>query len=116
VSFLTEVEAPAGWFDDDLEQLGFVMNASRLWAYQPQWQERIFGPRGVSLGMIPIGPPGSAVGNALSEAAQAANDAGGLQFVIDAEDDRGIFQPSGGNGSVRRLFPSRHDSPGLDIT
>jgi alkylhydroperoxidase family enzyme len=29
-------------FDDDLEELGFVMNASRLWAYQPSWQRRIF--------------------------------------------------------------------------
>jgi alkylhydroperoxidase family enzyme len=42
VTFLPEVEAPAGWFDDDLEELGFVMNASRLWAYQPEWQEQIF--------------------------------------------------------------------------
>ncbi|HET6292602.1 MAG TPA: hypothetical protein VFG33_04490 [Kribbella sp.] len=29
-------------FDDDLAELGFVMNASRLWAYQPSWQRRIF--------------------------------------------------------------------------
>jgi alkylhydroperoxidase family enzyme len=29
-------------FDDDLEKLGFVMNASRLWAYQPSLQVRIF--------------------------------------------------------------------------
>jgi uncharacterized peroxidase-related enzyme len=29
-------------FEDDLAQLGFVMNASRLWAYQPSLQEGIF--------------------------------------------------------------------------
>jgi alkylhydroperoxidase family enzyme len=42
VSFLAEVIPPPGFFDDDLAELGFVMNASRLWAYQPQWQEQIF--------------------------------------------------------------------------
>lgn len=29
-------------FDDDLAELGFVMNASRLWAYQPELQAGIF--------------------------------------------------------------------------
>lgn len=29
-------------FDDDLEQLGFVMNASRLWAYQPDALDKLF--------------------------------------------------------------------------
>jgi alkylhydroperoxidase family enzyme len=43
VNFLAEVEPPPGFFDDDLAELGFIMNASRLWAYQPQWQEQIFG-------------------------------------------------------------------------
>ena len=42
MSFLAEVIPPPGFFDDDLAELGFVMNASRLWAYQPQWQEQIF--------------------------------------------------------------------------
>jgi hypothetical protein len=42
VSFLAEAIPPPGFFDDDLAELGFVMNASRLWAYQPQWQEQIF--------------------------------------------------------------------------
>jgi alkylhydroperoxidase family enzyme len=43
VNFLAEVEPPPGFFDDDLAELGFIMNASRLWAYQPRWQEQIFG-------------------------------------------------------------------------
>jgi uncharacterized peroxidase-related enzyme len=30
-------------FAEDLEDLGFVMNASRLWAYQPALQRQIFG-------------------------------------------------------------------------
>ena len=30
-------------FDEDLAELGFVMNASRLWAYQPVLQQEIFG-------------------------------------------------------------------------
>ena len=34
--------AVQGLFDDDVEELGFVMNASRLWAYQPEWQVRLF--------------------------------------------------------------------------
>ena len=29
-------------FDTDLAELGFVMNASRLWAYQPVLQQGIF--------------------------------------------------------------------------
>ncbi|MEU0093280.1 hypothetical protein [Kribbella sp. NPDC006257] len=42
MSFLAEVIPPPGFFDDDLAELGFVMNASRLWTYRPQWQEQIF--------------------------------------------------------------------------
>lgn len=30
-------------FDDDMAELGFVMNASRLWAYQPATGEALFG-------------------------------------------------------------------------
>jgi alkylhydroperoxidase family enzyme len=29
-------------FDDDVEELGFVMNASRLWAYQPETMQELF--------------------------------------------------------------------------
>ncbi len=29
-------------FDDDLEQMGFVMNSARLWAYQPKAQDNLF--------------------------------------------------------------------------
>lgn len=29
-------------YDDDLDQLGYVMNASKLWAYQPATQEGLF--------------------------------------------------------------------------
>jgi alkylhydroperoxidase family enzyme len=33
-------------FDDDLAQLGFVMNGTRLWAYEPLLQEQLFGMLG----------------------------------------------------------------------
>jgi alkylhydroperoxidase family enzyme len=33
-------------FDDDLAQLGFVMNGTRLWAYEPLLQEKLFGMLG----------------------------------------------------------------------
>jgi alkylhydroperoxidase family enzyme len=31
------------WFDKDIAELGFVMNASRLWAYQIEAMENLFG-------------------------------------------------------------------------
>jgi uncharacterized peroxidase-related enzyme len=37
-----ESEAVRRLFDDDGEQMGFVMNASRLWAYQPEAIRRLF--------------------------------------------------------------------------
>ena len=37
-------------FDDDLAELGFVMNASRLWAYQPATQDGLFEPDGQVVG------------------------------------------------------------------
>lgn len=30
-------------FDDDVEEMGFVMNGSRLWAYHPETQQGLFG-------------------------------------------------------------------------
>lgn len=30
-------------FDDDLKEIGYVMNGSRLWAYQPDTVGRLFG-------------------------------------------------------------------------
>ncbi len=35
-------EAAQRMFDEDIEDLGFVMNASRLWAYAPEVCERLF--------------------------------------------------------------------------
>lgn len=36
-------DAGQAMFDEDLEEMGFVMNASRLWAYQPVIVEELFG-------------------------------------------------------------------------
>src|SRR5580693_5070657 len=44
-SFLTEPEAtPAvqGMFDENIAEMGFVMNLSRLWAHQPSTREHLF--------------------------------------------------------------------------
>jgi uncharacterized peroxidase-related enzyme len=35
-------EKVQAWFDEDLAELGFVMNASRLWAYQIETMEKLF--------------------------------------------------------------------------
>jgi uncharacterized peroxidase-related enzyme len=35
-------EKVQAWFDEDLAELGFVMNASRLWAYQIEAMEKLF--------------------------------------------------------------------------
>jgi uncharacterized peroxidase-related enzyme len=35
-------EAARGLFDEDLEDMGFVMNVSRLWAYQPEALSGLF--------------------------------------------------------------------------
>jgi len=35
-------EGAQAWFDEDLAQLGFVMNASRLWAYQIEAMDALF--------------------------------------------------------------------------
>jgi uncharacterized peroxidase-related enzyme len=45
-SFLPEPqptsEAVQAMFDEDIDDLGFVMNASRLWAYQPETAHHLF--------------------------------------------------------------------------
>jgi uncharacterized peroxidase-related enzyme len=44
-SFLKEPETTPvvkAMFDEDIEDLGFVMNASRLWAHQPETAEHLF--------------------------------------------------------------------------
>ena len=39
-----EVSDPArALFDEDLAEVGFVMNTSRLWAYQPEASRNLFG-------------------------------------------------------------------------
>jgi uncharacterized peroxidase-related enzyme len=46
MSFLSEPETTAEaqrLFDEDIAELGFVMNASRLWAYQPDTLAALFG-------------------------------------------------------------------------
>ena len=46
-------EAPADatqLFDDDIAELGFVMNVSRLWAYQPRTLTRLFDLMGGASG------------------------------------------------------------------
>ncbi len=35
-------DAARSLFDEDVEELGFVMNASRLWAYRPEAMNRLF--------------------------------------------------------------------------
>jgi uncharacterized peroxidase-related enzyme len=45
MSFLSEPEGTAGarrLFDEDVAELGYVMNTSRTWAYQPETVEALF--------------------------------------------------------------------------
>jgi alkylhydroperoxidase family enzyme len=41
-------------FDDDLKTIGFVMNASRLWAYQPATLDAIFDVMRQALSVCPL--------------------------------------------------------------
>ncbi|WP_062356409.1 carboxymuconolactone decarboxylase family protein [Herbidospora yilanensis] len=51
-SFLADVEADPAEAEVDLQELGYVMNATRLWGYRPEVAEGIFGlAREVTRGM-----------------------------------------------------------------
>lgn len=47
-------DAARALFADDLNEVGFVMNVSRLWAYQPQLVEDLFGLMSKAVAMHPI--------------------------------------------------------------
>jgi hypothetical protein len=93
-------------FDDDVEELGFVMNASRLWAYQPEWQERLFELLGMIVrehGLtfrhrgILVAACASAMGDSYCSLAwgtklAAATDAGLAAGVLSG-DDHGLSGP-----------------------
>lgn len=44
---IPEVTAAAqGLFNDDIDEVGYVMNATRMWAYQPEVHDGMFDPDG----------------------------------------------------------------------
>jgi SAM-dependent methyltransferase/alkylhydroperoxidase family enzyme len=61
-------EAAQRMFDEDVEEIGFVMNASRLWAYAPEVCERLFDLLGsvTRLGSLSIRQRGILVAAAAS--------------------------------------------------